>query len=168
MPELGSVGGSLLYALNAWKTTEIAAATELAKQAGAAQGAIAGNAKGMEVVIESLKTLGVENLFPGISKTVSSTGNYTKVTEFANTIYWKYAGTCTSLKRDFTAPAACNTFEIKLSIKTAGAGTHGHPPQYAIREQLKGLAEKATTNAKAAAEAKSTTVAAEITEQQTA
>ncbi|KNC35126.1 rifin, partial [Plasmodium falciparum RAJ116] len=113
-------------------------------------GVVAGKDQGMKVVIGVLKEMGVEDLVPGICEKISSTGNYTKVTEFVNTIYSKYAGTCTSLVSDFEAPAACEGFEYNFGIFTADGG-RGAPAKYAVNELIKGLAGKADQAAKAKA-----------------
>ncbi|ETW27852.1 hypothetical protein PFFCH_04727 [Plasmodium falciparum FCH/4] len=162
VPSSGVLGGIGEFGLSVWKPAALAAAKEFAAKAGAAQGAIAGNAHGIKIVNLFLKGLGVEELIPGISKTVSSTGNYTKVTEFANTIYWKYAGTCTSLKRGFQAPAACKGFELKFGIFRID-GSAGPPAKVAIPQVINQLVGEATqgANAKAAMVASDKTLAVE-------
>ncbi|SOV83859.1 rifin PIR protein, putative [Plasmodium reichenowi] len=54
VPSSGVIGEIAAFAVKAWKTTEIAAATELAKQAGAIAGKAAGQAAGVEEVISGL------------------------------------------------------------------------------------------------------------------
>ncbi|EWC90557.1 hypothetical protein PFNF54_00604, partial [Plasmodium falciparum NF54] len=167
-PTVGLIGS---VAVHVWKPKALEAAIAKAIAEGtadiAAAAEAAGKARGMEFVIKALKHFGVENFFPGICDTISSTGNYTKVTEFVNTIYSKYNGTC-NLMRSSINPTACYTIETELSIKTGGAGTGDHPPLYAIRQMIKGLAEEATEAAKAAEAAKNAKLTAAIKEKQTA
>ncbi|KNG75469.1 rifin [Plasmodium falciparum IGH-CR14] len=165
-PSVGLLGGIGEAAISAWKPKAIAAAIVSAKKAGAAAGLQAGNAQGMKVVLWGLKEFGVENFFPGICDTISRTGHYANVSKFADTIYSQYNRTCNWMRSAIDS-TACNTIEIKLSIRTGGAGTRGPPAQYAIRNLLNGIAEEATQAADATAEAKSTTVAAEITKEKT-
>ncbi|EUT90281.1 hypothetical protein PFAG_01213, partial [Plasmodium falciparum Santa Lucia] len=150
-PASGVLGEIASFSVNAWKTTEIAAAMELAKQAGAVAGKIAGDATGMEVVIKSLKTLGVENLIPGICDTISSTGHYANVSNFAHDIYAKYGATCFSLSNIGARPDACTTFEYNFGIFTKGSSIPGHPPSSAIPNMLNKIAGKAELSAKEAA-----------------
>ncbi|ETW32590.1 hypothetical protein PFTANZ_06691 [Plasmodium falciparum Tanzania (2000708)] len=127
----------------------------------------AGNAQGMKIVSFGLKTFGIDALIPDICEKISSTGNYTKVTEFVNTIYSKYAGTCVWMDPG-TKPTACNTIEIKLSIRTGGSATQGPPPQHAIRKLLNGILEEADKAAAHVTKTTSESVTAEITKKQTA
>ncbi|KOB84871.1 hypothetical protein PFDG_00192 [Plasmodium falciparum Dd2] len=161
-PSSGVLAGIAEGALSVWKPAALKVAFAAAKKAGDAAGVAAGDAAGMKVVIESLKTLGVENLIPEIYDTISSTGHYAKVTEFANTIYVKYRGTCFSLSNSVIRPAACTTFEHNFGIFIEGSTKRGPPASSAIPDMLNKIAEKAELSAKEAAKisAKEATAAA--------
>ncbi|ETW44407.1 hypothetical protein PFNF135_00974 [Plasmodium falciparum NF135/5.C10] len=94
VPSSGVLGEIAAFAVNAWKTTEIAAATELAKQAGAAAGKIAGEAMGVKTVIEGLKALDVLELCPEITESFFNTTPYYDFINIANFIFAKKTQTC--------------------------------------------------------------------------
>ncbi|SCM18901.1 PIR protein, putative [Plasmodium sp.] len=150
-PSLGVLGGIPEGALSVWKPAALKLAFAAAKKAGAAAGKIAGDAKHMEVVIESLKILGVEDLIPGIYDTISSTSHYANVSNISHYIYAKFDGTCLSLSNSFSRPAACTTFEYNFGIFTKGSNIPGPPAIRAIPNMLNKIAEKAELSAKAAA-----------------
>ncbi|ETW51955.1 hypothetical protein PFUGPA_06040, partial [Plasmodium falciparum Palo Alto/Uganda] len=153
-PTVGLIGS---VAVHVWKPKALEAAIAAALKAGATEistaGIEAGEAAGMEFVIKALKHFGVENFFPGICDTISSTGHYANITNFVDLIYSQYGKTCI-WKTSAINPTACYTIETKLSIRTGGSAIQGPPPQHAIRELLNGLAEEATEAAKAAEAAK--------------
>ncbi|ETW61558.1 hypothetical protein PFMC_02649 [Plasmodium falciparum CAMP/Malaysia] len=86
MPELGSIGGSLLSALSAWKPEAIAAAIVAAKEAGATKGAAKGLAAGMRVTIGVLEQRGVRLLCPELLESIGSKIHYTDAEEIAKII----------------------------------------------------------------------------------
>ncbi|KOB64131.1 hypothetical protein PFHG_05504 [Plasmodium falciparum HB3] len=94
MPGFGAIGGTALYALNQWKPAALLAATKYAMTQGAAAGKIAGEAKGMEIVIHGLKYFGVDNLFPRIFNSFVDKNIYTEVTNIANAIITKKTQMC--------------------------------------------------------------------------
>ncbi|KNG74077.1 rifin [Plasmodium falciparum IGH-CR14] len=143
----GVLGGIGAVAVHAWKPLALKAAIAAALNAAASNISATAKAAGIEVgkgvVIAKLKALSVHELIPEISEKISSIDHYANITKFVDFIYSQYSGTCIWFGSGFK-PTACNTFEIKLSIKTADPGTHGYPPKLAIRELLNGLAEDAT------------------------
>ncbi|CZT99167.1 rifin [Plasmodium falciparum NF54] len=163
----GVLGGIGAVAVNAWKDAAIIAAKEAAIAKGAAAGKIAGEAKGVDVVIYYLKGLGVEELIPRISESIGKTIPYTNAGKISDIIYGKYTTTCMGLNNR-GPPAACNSFNIKFGLFNTRGKPIGSPPSSAIPTKVREAVDKATRSAKAAAEAKSTTVTAEITEKQTA
>ncbi|SOS78633.1 PIR protein, putative [Plasmodium sp. gorilla clade G1] len=166
MPEVGSIGGSLLYALNQWKTGALLSATNYATAKGLAAGKIAGDSKGMEVVIFGLKHFRVDELFPDIFNPFVTTRHYTEVANIASTIDAKYSTTCLSLDSTFKAPAACSDFQYNFGIFTKGSSAPGPPASTAIPRGLKGILENATKTANArAAEVSSTTYSKILTKQ---
>ncbi|EUT86369.1 hypothetical protein PFAG_02239 [Plasmodium falciparum Santa Lucia] len=166
MPGFGAIGGTALYALNQWKPAALLAATKYAMTQGAAAGKIAGEAKGMEIVIHGLKYFGVDNLFPRIFNSFVDKNIYTEVTNIANSILVKYNSTCMSLDTSITVPAACSEFQINLGIHISKHNTLGIPAYTAIPKSLGTLLGKATQTAKAeASQVSSATSSKIITEQ---
>ncbi|ETW33227.1 hypothetical protein PFTANZ_06056, partial [Plasmodium falciparum Tanzania (2000708)] len=132
MPEVGSIGGGLLYALNAWKTTAIAAATAAAEQAGAAAGLKSGNAHGVAIVIKGLRTLGVEDLYPELLQSIGSKIPYNDVTNIANAIITKKTEACSAGTLSRANTAMCETFELRFGLRLADGSPNGPPPASAI------------------------------------
>ncbi|ETW33205.1 hypothetical protein PFTANZ_06074, partial [Plasmodium falciparum Tanzania (2000708)] len=155
-------------AVNAWKDAAIIAAKEAAIAKGAAAGKVAGDIKGMEVVTFGLQHFGVDKLFPDIFKNFVNTRPYNEIRTIASSILGKYKKTCLSLNNDFTAPPACTKFQLSLRIHLSETNTRGIPAAEAIPKGLEGILGHATKTAKTAEAAKSTKVAAEIAQQQTA
>ncbi|KNG74205.1 rifin [Plasmodium falciparum IGH-CR14] len=160
-PMIGLTGA---VAVNAWKTAELAAAKAAAIAEGAAKGAIAGNAQGMEVVINFLKYWGVDVLIPKIYETFVATNRYADVTTIAGAIAEKHAQNCAILANGSSANGPmCETFGVKFGLMHAV--THspiGGPANIEIPQKINELAEEATEAADAAAKAaeKSATAAA--------
>ncbi|ETW26821.1 hypothetical protein PFFCH_05758 [Plasmodium falciparum FCH/4] len=165
MPEVGSIGGGLLYALNAWKTTAIAAATEYALAKGAAQGAIAGIQAGKGVAIKSLKLWGVQQFWPGMSKYILNMRHYSEVADLTDVMYTHKYKVCEGAIE--AVLDKCDTLDIKIGVLTADS-KYKVLPKDAVPEALKGIVSEAESTAKAVAQTESTRIAAEITQQQTA
>ncbi|EUR72746.1 hypothetical protein PFBG_02321 [Plasmodium falciparum 7G8] len=171
MPEVGSIGGGLLYALNAWKPAAIIAAKEAAEKLGIAAGKVAGNIKGMEVVSSGLQHIGVHELFPDIFKNFVTTGHYNEITTIANSILVKYNSTCKSLKTGFTPSTSCTNFQLNLGIHIADGTQYGNPygipASTAIPQRLGVLLGEATQTAEAeAAKVRTITSSKIITEEE--
>ncbi|ETW38786.1 hypothetical protein PFTANZ_00442 [Plasmodium falciparum Tanzania (2000708)] len=168
MPGFGAIGGTALYALNAWKPTAIIAAKEAAEKLGIAAGKIAGEAKGMEIVIFGLETFGVDKLFPEIFKNFVNTKPYTEVTNLSSSILENYRAICTGLNNS-NPHAACSQFQIKLGIHKQIRNIispYGTPDTIAIPNKLDLLLEKATKTAEAkAAQVSSETSSKILTEE---
>ncbi|KOB85070.1 hypothetical protein PFDG_00459, partial [Plasmodium falciparum Dd2] len=166
MPELGSVGGSLLYALNQWKTYALLETTKYALAKGAAQGAIAGIQAGKGVAIKSLRELGVEQFWPGMSKYILNMRHYSEVADLTDVIYPKKVAACKGANYNIFENM-CQSFDKRLGILNVDA-TYADLPKDAVPEALKGIVSEAESTAKAVAQTESTRIAAEITQQQTA
>ncbi|ETW50086.1 hypothetical protein PFMALIP_01950 [Plasmodium falciparum MaliPS096_E11] len=167
MPGFGAIGGTALYALNQWKTVALLSATNYATAKGLAAGKIAGDSKGMEVVIFGLKHFRVDELFPGIFNSFVDKNIYTEVANIANSILVKYNSTCMSLDTSITVPAACSEFQINLGIHISKHNTLGIPAYTAIPNKLGLLLEKATKTAKAEAANVRTTISSKIITEET-
>ncbi|ETW58111.1 hypothetical protein PFMC_05998 [Plasmodium falciparum CAMP/Malaysia] len=162
----GLLGGIGQLGLDAWKTAALVTAKKLAAEAGAAQGAIAGKARGMDIVIYHLKGLHIDKLVPDICKKVSSTGDYTRVINFAEIIIQKRGELC-GVTNSTLGDATCNQINIGLGTRLRD-GSAGLPDNLAVRTVLNGIVEGAKKTDKAVELAESAKVTAEITEQQTA
>ncbi|KOB61484.1 hypothetical protein PFHG_03235 [Plasmodium falciparum HB3] len=167
MPEVGSIGATALYTLCQWQTKAIAAATKAAMVEGAAQGAIAGIQAGKVVAIKSLEKLGVEYFWPRMSNYILNMSHYNEVANLTAVIHPKKVQAC-QVATENILETMCKQYDINFGISEADGVTNRLLPGEALPKVLKGIVSKAETTAKAAAEAKSTTVAAKITEQQTA
>ncbi|SOS81887.1 PIR protein, putative [Plasmodium sp.] len=120
MPELGSVGGSLLYALNQWKTYALFETTKYALAKGAAKGLAAGNARGVQIVLFGLRTLGVENLSPELLKSIGTKIPYYDITNIAKAIVTKKNEIC-GLTQSTANEAMCRTINIKFKLIPNGS-----------------------------------------------
>ncbi|SCM18777.1 PIR protein, putative [Plasmodium sp.] len=163
VPSSGVLGEIAAFAVNGWKTTAIAAATKYAMKEGAAQGAIAGNARGMEIVIEGLKALKVDTLKSGIFNTFVTTNRYTEVINLASAIDAQMDASC-GLSTIGTPP---------ICVVRGKLGVISNPGQAkveqidAIKNVLNQALGKATQSAEALSEITANEVAAELTAQKT-
>ncbi|ETW45741.1 hypothetical protein PFMALIP_06198, partial [Plasmodium falciparum MaliPS096_E11] len=165
-PSVGLLGGIGEAAISAWQTKAIAAATKAAMVEGAAQGLAAGIQAGKGVAIKSLKELGVEYFWPGMSNYIHNMSHYKEVANLTDVIYTPKLKVCSGANNDIFENI-CQQFDIKISVLTADS-KYKVLPRDAVPEALKGIVSEADTTAKAVAEAESTRIAAEITQQQTA
>ncbi|ETW59155.1 hypothetical protein PFMC_04962, partial [Plasmodium falciparum CAMP/Malaysia] len=141
-PTFGLIGS---VAINMWKTTEIAAAMELAKQAGAAAGLKAGNAHGMNVVIGSLKRyFFIEELGINSLDSFFTTKYYFNIEKLAKAIYDQRNAMC-GLKPQLSNEM-CDKIATKLGLILRGNG-RAPPGKGPIVQGLNGLAEKAKLSA---------------------
>ncbi|EUT73922.1 hypothetical protein PFAG_06021, partial [Plasmodium falciparum Santa Lucia] len=170
MPGFGAIGGTALYALNQLKPAVFKAAIKAALDAAAsnisATAKAAGIQAGKKAVIDGLNALSVHELIPEISKRISSINDFSKVTTFVDFIYSQYDRNCNWIVSG-TKPTACNTIEIKLSIRTGGPATQGHPPKFVIRNALNRLFGEAEKTAEAAEAAKNAKLTADLTAEKT-
>ncbi|KOB84756.1 rifin [Plasmodium falciparum Dd2] len=161
-PSSGVLAGIAEGALYAWKPTAIAAAMELAKQAGAAAGLKAGDIHGMNIVIYYLKDWGVDELIPEIYKTFVATNRYTELANIAGDIIKKHAQNCADsvLKN----PAMCEKIGIKFGLMDrVTLSPKGPPASESVPKVINQLVGQATqgANAKAAMVASDKTLAVE-------
>ncbi|KOB84760.1 hypothetical protein PFDG_00077 [Plasmodium falciparum Dd2] len=98
-PSTGVLGEIAALAVNAWKTTEIAAATKAAIDKGLALGKIAGDIEGAAKVIELIELrFKVQNIAGLPLKSVFDTENYTNVLFISKSIHSEYIGSgCRSI-----------------------------------------------------------------------
>ncbi|SOS76920.1 PIR protein, putative [Plasmodium sp. gorilla clade G1] len=141
MPELGSVGGSLLYALNQWKTYALLETTKYALAKGVAKGAIAGNAQGVNIVLSGLRTLGVEDLCPELLKSIGTEIPYYDITNIAKAIVTNKNLFC-GLNQLPANDAMCTTINIKFRL-IAIDGQHFFDTKTGIEKGVTQVVEKA-------------------------
>ncbi|SCM18892.1 PIR protein, putative [Plasmodium sp.] len=165
MPEVGSIGATALYTLCQWQNKAIAAATEYALAKGAAKGAIAGIQAGKGVAIKSLKELGVQQFWTGMSSEILKMSDYNGVANLTDVIYTAKLKVCDDVTYDMFVNM-CEQFDIKIGVYTAEV-KNAVVPGKALPKVLNEIVSEAETTAKAVFEAESTSVAAEIAEQQT-
>ncbi|SCM18868.1 PIR protein, putative [Plasmodium sp.] len=172
MPELGAMGATALYALNAWKPTAISTAIEEALKLGAAKildaGIKAGEAIGTKTVTAELKALGVLELCPEISKSFFIKTSYANASKIINTINVKYNATCELLDSSLNVSTACKKFNIKFGIHISEFDTYGTPATQAIPTKVGQAVEVAKEAAANASKVASERVTAAITRNQTA
>ncbi|CDO61828.1 rifin [Plasmodium reichenowi] len=157
MPELGSIGGSLLYALNQWKPTALNAAIAAAEEFGAAAGIKAGDIQGMKTVILGLKYFKVHDTFPDIFKSILETSHYTNVKGFASAIVKEHKLNCALGATNRVKESMCLRVDINFGLKEAVTGNQiGGPPASEIPK----IIDDIVGGAKGAAEAKAAKVAA--------
>ncbi|SOV83870.1 rifin PIR protein, putative [Plasmodium reichenowi] len=166
MPELGSIGGTALYALNAWKTTEIAAATQAAIAKGAAEGLAAGNTHGMKIVITVLESLDLHKLGIGSFESFFSKGYIIDVQKVTDIINTNLNGTC-GAGAPMTSVPMCTGIRGKLGL-IPRKGQSLPPDKTVIKNMLTEFNRKAKQGAEALAETTAKDVAVEITKEQTA
>ncbi|EWC77999.1 surface antigen, partial [Plasmodium falciparum UGT5.1] len=141
-PTVGLIGS---VAVNAWKAAELVTAKKLAAEAGAAAGLKAGDALGMKIVTEGLRTLGVEDVCPEIFKSILKISHYSKVKDFAGAIFEKKSQACSAGNLSRANRAMCETFDIEFGLMDAV--THspiGAPGKGRIVQKINELAEGAT------------------------
>ncbi|SOS81800.1 PIR protein, putative [Plasmodium sp.] len=165
MPEVASIGATALYTLCQWQTKAIATAIGKALDESAAQGLAAGIQAGKEVAIKSLKLLGVEQFWPGMSSEILKMSHYNEVANLTAVIYEHKYNACKDAMVAFLDK--CDTLDINFGVFTPDAN-YAVLPRKALPDVLNGIVSNAKTTAKAVAEAKSTKIAAEIAEKQTA
>ncbi|SOV78738.1 rifin PIR protein, putative [Plasmodium reichenowi] len=147
---LGGIGG---LAVNAWKTTEIAVATQAAIAKGLAAGQAAGEAKGMAIVVHFLQELGVKALIPDISEKISNTGHYANITNFAEYIFKQKSAACSVSAASKGNGAMCKTFDTSFGLIDPITGApKGAPDSTPIKTVLNRLVGDAKKTADAVAE----------------
>ncbi|ETW28805.1 hypothetical protein PFFCH_03780 [Plasmodium falciparum FCH/4] len=166
MPEVGSIGGGLLYALNAWKPAAIIAAKKLALAKGAAQGAIAGNAQGVAIVLFGLNKLGIKELYPELLESIGTKILYNDVTNIANAIITKKTQMCGLNPSPANVPI-CKTIDIKFNLTASGSQPY-FPTQIGIKKGVTEVVGKATQTAEAKAAQVSSETSSNIITKQTA
>ncbi|KOB87731.1 hypothetical protein PFDG_03706 [Plasmodium falciparum Dd2] len=163
-PSIGTLGGIGQVALSAWKTTEIAAATAAAEQAGAAAGLKAGNAQGMAIVIKGLNAYGVHELYPELLESIGSKILYNDVANIANAIITKKTQICNMLVVD--TPPICSKIDINFKLIKIGNQNY-FPTKEGITRKVIDVVGKATSSADALAQETAKNVAASITKEKT-
>nr|SPJ13458.1 rifin PIR protein,putative [Plasmodium sp. DRC-Itaito] len=163
LPELGLMGGTALYTLNAWKPLAIKAAIAAAKKAGAAKGIAAGKARGMEIVMHYLETWGIKKHCPEIYKPMLNINRFKELKDFANLIIQKHEAICALEATDDTM---CIDFGLRIGTRLPN-NTRGPPPNWLVPKLLDGLSVDATQAADALAKETAKKVTADLTAQKT-
>ncbi|CDO61657.1 rifin [Plasmodium reichenowi] len=163
MPEVSSIGGSLLSALYAWKPKALEAAINFATKEGIKEGIKAGAAEGVYKVLHELYELGAHNLKSGILDTILSKTQYTNAEEIANIIHTQYQETCTSSLREIPT-AGCNRFQLKLDIiRTSGGSQYVLPAKDPIEAKVTEIVGQAKQVAAEVTETTTNNVTAQLT-----
>ncbi|ETW15041.1 hypothetical protein PFFVO_06044, partial [Plasmodium falciparum Vietnam Oak-Knoll (FVO)] len=155
-PSTGVLGEIAALAVNAWKTTEIAAATKAAIDKGLALGKIAGDIAGVNELIQGINTeFGVSTLGGRSLELVFDTENYTNVLLISESIQTEYYGSeCASfLFLSGTNKPICTFVNKRIVDTSVGIGVS---PKNFIETTVQTIVK----NAKNAAEAKAADVAA--------
>ncbi|CDO61544.1 rifin [Plasmodium reichenowi] len=164
MPGFGTIGGSLLGALSAWKPKAIAAAIVAAKKAGAAEGAIAGNAQGTKIVTHFLEQWGVKYFCPDLFKSIGNEIPYNDVASYAQLILTKQQEACSVMST--VENNMCSKFNFSFGITDKYGNYTGAPGPGPVKKVLGQLVEQAEKGANAeAANVKSATASKIITEE---
>ncbi|ETW32577.1 hypothetical protein PFTANZ_06703 [Plasmodium falciparum Tanzania (2000708)] len=155
MPEVGSIGATALYALNAWKTDAIAAATKAAMIEGAAKGTAAGIDAGKKVVFEGLEKLGVSILDNQSLETFFTTISYNDVSNITQAVHTNFMNTCSlgNTSVDFNKPLCTLFFGNELLSEK----------QISSRDTIKVAVQNMVSNANTAATQASKTTSERVT-----
>ncbi|SOV84129.1 rifin PIR protein, putative [Plasmodium reichenowi] len=149
----GVLGGIGEVTLGTLRTAALIAAKEAAEKAGIAAGKAAGEAKGMEIVMHHLENLGVKELFSGIFEEISRIDHFSKVTNFAESIYTQKSVACSlGATRDAAKEAMCSNFNVRFGFYDINNRPVAAPNENPITKVLNRLAEDATQAADAVAE----------------
>ncbi|SPJ12402.1 rifin PIR protein,putative [Plasmodium sp. DRC-Itaito] len=147
-PSVGLLGGIGQLGLDVWKDAALYAATKYAMLEGAAEGAVAGNALGINIVIRGIKSVfSIEELGGTTLKSFFTTTPYTEVLKIANLIHVKYSTSCHVLTEG--SDPICNIY-YTLGIK-AQPGKEMVYPIDAITNKVTQFVEKAMDTAAAKA-----------------
>nr|SPJ13198.1 rifin PIR protein,putative [Plasmodium sp. DRC-Itaito] len=145
MPEIGTIGGTALYALNQLKPYALFSAAKYAMFKGAAKGIAAGKAAGMKGVIKFLKDWGIEEYCSDIYQSMIKIEHFADLKTFSGAIVAKKTQFC-----GITAPdggAKCIPFGVRLGTRLPNGNPKGLPPKDAIPRMIEWLAEKAELTA---------------------
>ncbi|ETW57196.1 hypothetical protein PFUGPA_00683 [Plasmodium falciparum Palo Alto/Uganda] len=143
------------------------AAARYAASKGAAEGAVAGNAKGMQIVIGVLKSFGVEDVCPEIFKSILNMSRYTDVTNFGGAIFAEKSQACSTAAASQANAAMCTKFNIAFGLSDAKGNPIGAPGEGPIVQLLNRLAGKAKTTANAEAANVSSKITTQLRTEQT-
>ncbi|KNG75494.1 rifin [Plasmodium falciparum IGH-CR14] len=168
MPELGLVGGNLLYALNQWKTYALFETTKYALAKGAAQGAIAGNAQGVAIVLFGLNKLGIKELYPELLQSIGSKIPYYDIANIAKAIITKKNQFC-GINQSVAHGAMCEKidFNFGMRIRLGSRVKYGPPARDSVPKIINNLVDKATSSAEAEAAQVSSETSSKILTKQT-
>ncbi|CDO61529.1 rifin [Plasmodium reichenowi] len=144
-PSVGILGGIGEAAISAWQTAALKVAIEEATAKGAAEGLAAGLKAGKELVIEVLKSYGVDSLCPKAFEFISNIKHYSEVANFAELIFTEKKQVC-AVTSDLSVDATCKKFNVGFGITKADGSALGAPDASPIRNVLEQVVDKATTN----------------------
>ncbi|KOB84859.1 hypothetical protein PFDG_00180 [Plasmodium falciparum Dd2] len=162
-PTVGLIGA---LAVHAWKPLALKAAITAALKANNAiisaaanaAGKIAGEAKGVDVVISALEQLGIKKLCPELLKSIGTTTGYTEALKIADAIIGKYEANCVWKITLATRPM-CTDVGTKFKLIGIASGDF-NPPRPGITRKVYDIVDNATSSAKAVAETEAAKVAA--------
>ncbi|ETW39384.1 hypothetical protein PFNF135_06248, partial [Plasmodium falciparum NF135/5.C10] len=142
----GVLGGIGAVAVHAWKPLALKDAIAAALKANDAMISTAANAAGIKAgkiaVIGSLKELGVENFWPGMSSSILKMGHYNEIANLTGVIYGKKFQACDAMTIE-NFEAICEPFDMKWGILKADGVTHDLLPGKSVPEVLKGIVGQA-------------------------
>ncbi|SOS78645.1 PIR protein, putative [Plasmodium sp. gorilla clade G1] len=164
-PSSGVLGEIAAFALKGWKTEAIKAAITAAEKAGAAQGAIAGKARGMEIVIRALTEKGIAEYCPEIFESIQKIERFTELKTFSSAIIKKNDEFCSILSTSDNH--LCAKFGVRLGTFNAIDDSYGTPAGELVPKLLEQVANKADLTAKEVAKNIGKDVAASITKEKT-
>ncbi|ETW51161.1 hypothetical protein PFMALIP_00768 [Plasmodium falciparum MaliPS096_E11] len=102
LPELGLIGGTVLYAINQWSITATAAAIKFAQQAGIAAGTKAGEIAGIAKTIELVNSVfDISSIVGKELGSIFNAKNYADEALITQSVYSEFEATClTSASED--------------------------------------------------------------------
>ncbi|CDO63777.1 rifin [Plasmodium reichenowi] len=146
-PSTGLFGEISALALNAWQIKAIDVATKYATAKGLAFGKVAGDIKGMKIVIGVLKQKGIAEYCPEIYQSMLKIVHFTELKNFSDAIIAKHGGFCSMSST--ANPSMCKAFGVELGTHLANGNPDGPPVSSLVPELLDGL----VADAQGAAEA---------------
>ncbi|ETW45488.1 hypothetical protein PFNF135_00010 [Plasmodium falciparum NF135/5.C10] len=160
------LGGIGELGLSASKISALVTAKELAEKAGAAQGAIAGKARGMAIVIEALKQKGIAQYCPEIFESIQKIERFTELKTFSSAIIKKNSEFCSILSTGENP--LCAKFGVRLGTFKAIDDPYGTPAGQLVPKLLEQVAYKADQAAAHVTKTTSESVTAAIKARETA
>ncbi|ETW27882.1 hypothetical protein PFFCH_04696 [Plasmodium falciparum FCH/4] len=162
LPELGLIGGTVLYAINQWSITATAAAIKFAQQAGIAAGTKEGEIAGIAKTIELVNSeFGISSIVGKELGSIFNAKNYNDASIITQSVYMEFDKTCMS-------PGA-DTNRLLCAFGMRDGLVPGQPAsaQKVIGTTANRIVTKATKVAEVATETTTKDVTATITAEKT-